>query len=66
MRFDELQAALDANPFPEAAGNRLLISFLNEVLPAEPADFGPDKIFRGDVPAAAAEIFAAHSAAGTT
>jgi heptosyltransferase-1 len=29
-------------------------------LPAEPADFGPDKIFRGDLPAAAREIFAAH------
>jgi uncharacterized protein (DUF1697 family) len=33
----ELQAALDANPFPEAAGNRLLISFLNEALPADAA-----------------------------
>jgi heptosyltransferase I len=28
-------------------------------LPAEPADFGPDKIFRGDLPAAAREIFEA-------
>lgn len=32
-----LQALLAANPFPEAAGNRLLISFLNETLPADPA-----------------------------
>lgn len=31
----ELQAVLDANPFPDAPGNRLLISFLNEPLPAE-------------------------------
>lgn len=30
----ELQAALDANPYPEAPGNRLIISFLNETLPA--------------------------------
>lgn len=29
-------------------------------IPPEPADFGPDKIFRGEIPAAAQEIFAAH------
>lgn len=29
-------------------------------LPAEPADFGPDQIFRGEIPSAAREIFAAH------
>jgi heptosyltransferase-1 len=29
-------------------------------VPPEPADFGPDKIFRGDLPAAAQEVFAAH------
>lgn len=31
-----LRALLAANPFPEAPGNRLLISFLNEALPADP------------------------------
>jgi len=29
-------------------------------LPAEPADFGAEKIFRGEIPVAAREIFAAH------
>lgn len=29
-------------------------------LPPEPADFGPDRIFRGEIPDAAREIFAAH------
>ena len=33
----ELQAVLDANPFPDAPGNRLLISFLNDPLPPDAA-----------------------------
>ncbi len=33
----ELAALLAANPFPEAAGNRVLVSLLNEALPADAA-----------------------------
>lgn len=33
----ELAALIEANPFPEAAGNRLLVSLLNEPLPADAA-----------------------------
>lgn len=32
----ELAALLDANPFPEAPGNRVLVSLLNDALPARP------------------------------
>ena len=36
MRSPEaMQAVLDANPFPEAAGNRCIVHFLSEVPPAD-------------------------------
>lgn len=42
------------------AADRMLSLLDGLGLPPEPADFGPDKIFRGEIPAAAREIFEAH------